>query len=134
VQEDGSTVYMTPQLKHRVYVPASAAAPHDGSASSQHGAGSEYDRPGSVAHAPLSRLTAACYSVGHFLNDATASCWFSYLLLYLTQAQGLSAPQAGIVMFSGCVPLLKRPGRVAAAVGDQQAGVRRPMPSERAMH
>lgn len=36
----------------------------------------------------LTLIASSSYSVGHFLNDATASCWFSYLLLYLTQAQG----------------------------------------------
>ena len=53
------------------------------------------------AAAPLSRLTIACYSVGHVLNDACASCWFSYLLLYLVNVQELSGVQAGIVLFSG---------------------------------
>ena len=57
-----------------------------------------------AAPAPTLSWIASCsYSMGHFLNDATASCWFSYLLLYLTQAQGLSGSQAGIVLFSGCV-------------------------------
>jgi hypothetical protein len=32
---------------------------------------------------PAVRLYA--FSVGHVLNDMTAACWFSYLLIYLTQ-------------------------------------------------
>ena len=50
---------------------------------------------------PLTWIASSSYSVGHFLNDATAACWFSYLLLYLEQAQGLTPPQAGLVMLSG---------------------------------
>lgn len=49
----------------------------------------------------VSSVTAACYSVGHFLNDACASLWFSYLLFYLEYAQKLSPPEAGIVLFCG---------------------------------
>jgi Na+/melibiose symporter-like transporter len=49
----------------------------------------------------LSRRTAACYSVGHFLNDATASAWFSYLLLYLQDARGLNSLESGLVLFAG---------------------------------
>ena len=49
----------------------------------------------------VTRFTAACYSVGHFMNDACASLWFSYLLFYLQNAQGLSGFEAGIVLFSG---------------------------------
>ncbi len=41
------------------------------------------------------------YSVGHVLNDMAAAVWFSYLLLYLQEAEGLSATQAGGVMFAG---------------------------------
>jgi hypothetical protein len=70
--------YHTPQLKHRIY------AAHVNQESSFH------DQDGYPVIPPLSRLTTACYSVGHFMNDATASCWFSYLLLYLQQVQGLS--------------------------------------------
>lgn len=38
---------------------------------------------------PLGRLSVFFYGVGHMLNDITASCWFTYLLLFLTQI-GLS--------------------------------------------
>jgi Na+/melibiose symporter-like transporter len=51
--------------------------------------------------AKLSWLVRAGYSVGHVLNDLCAACWFSYLLLYLQQVQGLSGTQAGAVLFSG---------------------------------
>lgn len=44
----------------------------------------------------VSSVTAACYSVGHFLNDACASLWFSYLLFYLEYAQKLSPPEVGV--------------------------------------
>ena len=43
----------------------------------------------------------ASYAVGHVLNDMAAAVWFSYLLLYLQDAEGLSGTQAGAVMFSG---------------------------------
>lgn len=38
---------------------------------------------------PLGRLSVFYYGVGHMLNDITASCWFTYLLLFLTDI-GLS--------------------------------------------
>ena len=49
----------------------------------------------------ISRWTVASYSCGHVLNDACASAWFSYLLIYLTSARGLSGVEAGAVLFSG---------------------------------
>jgi Na+/melibiose symporter-like transporter len=51
---------------------------------------------------PLGRLSVFYYGVGHMLNDITASCWFTYLLLFLTQI-GLSPRDAAIVMLSGQV-------------------------------
>ncbi|KAJ0259231.1 Major facilitator superfamily protein [Hirschfeldia incana] len=51
---------------------------------------------------PLGRLPVFYYGVGHMLNDITASCWFTYLLLFLTQI-GLSPRDAAIVMLSGQV-------------------------------
>jgi Na+/melibiose symporter-like transporter len=50
---------------------------------------------------PLARRVVAAYSCGHFLNDAAASCWFSYLLLYLQEVQGLTGVEAGAVLFAG---------------------------------
>ena len=38
---------------------------------------------------PLSRVAVACYGTGHMLNDLTAACWFTYLLIFLTDI-GLS--------------------------------------------
>lgn len=38
---------------------------------------------------PIGRLPVFYYGVGHMLNDITASCWFTYLLLFLTDI-GLS--------------------------------------------
>lgn len=38
---------------------------------------------------PLGRCSVMYYGVGHMLNDITASCWFTYLLLFLTDI-GLS--------------------------------------------
>jgi Na+/melibiose symporter-like transporter len=56
---------------------------------------------GAVFRQPLPRVTVFSYSLGHVLNDLTAACWFSYLLLYLEKAQGLSPLQAGVVLFCG---------------------------------
>lgn len=33
---------------------------------------------------PLGRLSILSYGSGHMLNDITSSCWFTYLLLFLT--------------------------------------------------
>ena len=49
----------------------------------------------------LGYFQVAAYSVGHVLNDMAAAVWFSYLLLYLQEAEGLSGTQAGAVMFAG---------------------------------
>lgn len=38
---------------------------------------------------PLGRWSVFYYGVGHMLNDITASCWFTYLLIFLTDI-GLS--------------------------------------------
>jgi hypothetical protein len=38
---------------------------------------------------PLGRRSVLYYGVGHMLNDITAACWFTYLLLFLTDI-GLS--------------------------------------------
>ncbi|XP_009408462.2 uncharacterized protein LOC103990896 [Musa acuminata AAA Group] len=49
---------------------------------------------------PVGRLTALSYGAGHMLNDITSACWFTYLLLFLTDI-GLSPRDAAIVMLSG---------------------------------
>ncbi|KAK9739989.1 hypothetical protein RND81_03G002700 [Saponaria officinalis] len=51
---------------------------------------------------PLGRWTVFIYGVGHMLNDITSSCWFTYLLVFLTDI-GLSPGDAAIVMLSGQV-------------------------------
>jgi len=38
---------------------------------------------------PLGRLAVLYYGAGHMLNDITSACWFTYLLLFLTEI-GLS--------------------------------------------
>ncbi|PKA57422.1 hypothetical protein AXF42_Ash013610 [Apostasia shenzhenica] len=49
---------------------------------------------------PLRRLAILGYGAGHMLNDITSACWFTYLLLFLTDL-GLSPRHAAIVMLSG---------------------------------
>lgn len=51
---------------------------------------------------PLGRWSVFYYGVGHMLNDITASCWFTYLLIFLTDI-GLSPRDAATVMLSGQV-------------------------------
>lgn len=38
---------------------------------------------------PLGRVPIFSYGSGHMLNDITSSCWFTYLLVFLTDV-GLS--------------------------------------------
>ncbi|CAN6199574.1 unnamed protein product [Urochloa humidicola] len=49
---------------------------------------------------PLGRVPILSYGSGHMLNDITSSCWFTYLLVFLTEV-GLSPRDAAIVMLSG---------------------------------
>ncbi|CAK7331718.1 unnamed protein product [Dovyalis caffra] len=49
---------------------------------------------------PVGRRSVFYYGVGHMLNDITSACWFTYLLLFLTEI-GLSPRDAAIVMLSG---------------------------------
>ncbi|XP_028799709.1 major facilitator superfamily domain-containing protein 12 [Neltuma alba] len=51
---------------------------------------------------PLGRWPVFYYGIGHMLNDITAACWFTYLLLFLTDI-GFSPSNAAIVMLSGQV-------------------------------
>ncbi|WZZ55978.1 hypothetical protein YC2023_056085 [Brassica napus] len=71
---------------------------------------------------PLGRLSVFYYGVGHMLNDITASCWFTYLLLFLTQI-GLSPRDAAIVMLSGQVA----DGFATVFVGELDGQLRRAM-------
>lgn len=34
---------------------------------------------------PIKRLSVFYYGVGHMLNDITSACWFTYLLVFLTE-------------------------------------------------
>lgn len=49
---------------------------------------------------PLGRVSILSYGSGHMLNDITSSCWFTYLLVFLTDV-GLSPGDAATVMLSG---------------------------------
>lgn len=49
---------------------------------------------------PLGRCSVFYYGVGHMLNDITSACWFTYLLVFLTDI-GLSPRDAAAVMLSG---------------------------------
>jgi len=49
---------------------------------------------------PLGRVSILSYGSGHMLNDITSSCWFTYLLVFLTDV-GLSPGDAAAVMLSG---------------------------------
>ncbi|XP_051145960.1 uncharacterized protein LOC127261690 isoform X2 [Andrographis paniculata] len=49
---------------------------------------------------PLGRFTVFYYGVGHMLNDITSTCWFTYLLVFLTDI-GLPPRNAAVVMLSG---------------------------------
>lgn len=51
---------------------------------------------------PLRRWSVFYYGVGHMLNDITSACWFTYLLVFLTDI-GLSPRNAAVVMLSGQV-------------------------------
>ncbi|KAF3675902.1 putative major facilitator superfamily domain-containing protein 12-like [Capsicum annuum] len=51
---------------------------------------------------PLGRCSVFYYGVGHMLNDITSACWFTYLLVFLTDI-GLSPSDAAVVMLSGQV-------------------------------
>ncbi|KAL3622391.1 hypothetical protein CASFOL_033802 [Castilleja foliolosa] len=48
----------------------------------------------------VGRCSVIYYGVGHMLNDITSACWFTYLLVFLTDI-GLPPRDAAIVMLSG---------------------------------
>ncbi|KAF9597791.1 hypothetical protein IFM89_021876 [Coptis chinensis] len=50
----------------------------------------------------IGRCSVFYYGVGHMLNDITSACWFTYLLVFLTDI-GLSPRDAAAVMLSGQV-------------------------------
>ncbi|KAL1561999.1 major facilitator superfamily domain-containing protein 12-like [Salvia divinorum] len=49
---------------------------------------------------PVNRCSIFYYGVGHMLNDVTSACWFTYLLVFLTDI-GLPPSDAAMVMLSG---------------------------------
>jgi Na+/melibiose symporter-like transporter len=49
----------------------------------------------------LTQMNILAYGMGHILNDLTATCWFSFLLYYLTDIVNISKKKAGWVMLSG---------------------------------
>lgn len=78
--DEEDTVVSTPLMRHNVHVRGSSSRP---------------------TSTKLSKFQVAAYSVGHVINDMSAAVWFSYLLLYLQDAENLSGTQAGAVMFAG---------------------------------
>jgi hypothetical protein len=50
---------------------------------------------------PLTQCEILTFAIGHIQNDMTASCWFSYLLVFLHTVPMLSPISSAIVMFSG---------------------------------
>ncbi|KAL8192662.1 hypothetical protein R6Q57_027847 [Mikania cordata] len=55
---------------------------------------------GKVSPPALGKGSVFFYGVGHVLNDITAACWFTYLLVFMTDI-GLSPRDAATVMLSG---------------------------------
>ncbi|XP_017219762.1 uncharacterized protein LOC108196826 [Daucus carota subsp. sativus] len=55
-----------------------------------------------VGSKPLGRCSVFTYGMGHMLNDITSACWFTYLLVFLTDI-GLSPGDSAAVMLSGQV-------------------------------
>lgn len=49
----------------------------------------------------LTTVSILSYSIGHFLNDICASCWFNFLSYYLVNIRMLSPMVAGYVLFAG---------------------------------
>lgn len=49
---------------------------------------------------PLGRCSVFYYGVGHMLNDITSACWFTYLLVFLTDI-GLP-PRFALYQFPVC--------------------------------
>lgn len=42
-------------------------------------------RDDELSNEPIKRLSVFYYGVGHMLNDITSACWFTYLLVFLTE-------------------------------------------------
>lgn len=52
---------------------------------------------------PLERCSVFYYGVGHMLNDITSACWFTYLLVFLTE---IGLPSRFVVKFQCAYGLL----------------------------
>uniref|UniRef100_A0A3Q3KK13 Major facilitator superfamily domain-containing protein 12 n=1 Tax=Monopterus albus TaxID=43700 RepID=A0A3Q3KK13_MONAL len=71
----------------------------------------------------LSVCRRLCFAVGHFVNDLSASMWFTYLLVYLHSVLGFQSTYAGVMLLMGqiadgvCTPLM-------GYESDRTAGVR----------
>ena len=52
-----------------------------------------------------SRRQRYAYGVGHMFNDLSATCWFSYLLVYLQSVANLSNATAGARRYRDVAPL-----------------------------
>lgn len=65
-----------------------------------HGAAIEEEEEEEALPPGVGRVSVLSYGCGHMLNDITSACWFTYLLLFLTDL-GLSPRQAAAVMLSG---------------------------------
>ena len=49
----------------------------------------------------LPRLKIFAFGLGHVLNDMTASCWFSYLLVLMHKVLGFSSWKSACILLSG---------------------------------
>ncbi|KAL5258617.1 hypothetical protein ACHWQZ_G009182 [Mnemiopsis leidyi] len=56
-----------------------------------------------ITRVPISAVAQFGYSVGHILNDLCSSCWFTYLIIYLTEVLRKSKDFAGVLMLVGQV-------------------------------
>jgi len=52
-------------------------------------------------HQRLPLIQRMSYSIGHVLNDLTASIWFSYLIIYFHQVKKFNNTLAGYLMLIG---------------------------------
>ncbi|KAH8934649.1 hypothetical protein BDL97_18G095700 [Sphagnum fallax] len=62
--------------------------------------GADLKISGGPSGEPLPRKYIVSYGMGHMLNDLTSACWFTYLLMFLTDV-GLSPREAATVMLMG---------------------------------
>jgi hypothetical protein len=56
---------------------------------------------GGIKRDGMTMVHIAAYAVGHVYNDFCATCWFMYLLYFLTYPVGLGAGRASIALLSG---------------------------------